>query len=249
METSKLWQYQVRNLGRTFSFYIAIMTGITIFLTVTLMIAFHWQATAIVSWFSATFQVMFVFSLVLLSFQLVSNWRYLLEFGYSRRHLYRQGWQLVLLFSLGWTLLVFAGSLIPGVNQLLIFRLFSFGDYQSWFSINALNLLVICLLNSALIGLIIEVASLLAILQVEFQKKLFLSVLILIYALGATIFILPNAGINSVVVQRVTAVLLGYNASGPDDPLRLLLTTVVIGGVIWFANWKLWLGYESRKIS
>lgn len=246
MGTKLLWQYQLRSLGKTLAAFIAVMMGIALILIAALMTTFHLSVVNILAGFSEVTKVIFIFVLVWLAFQLLQNWRFLIESGYTRQQLFQQGWQLSLLFCLFWTLLVYIGSIIPKLNQMMMFRMFDFADYQHWFGSDLLDTLSVCLLNSELISLIFAVGLLLSILQTRFKRGLFWSTLIMIYLVGIAIFIFSNFAAQAPTIQRIIGNILGYNPSGPDNPLKLISVLLVIDAIIWLGNWQLWRGYESE---
>ncbi len=42
--------------------------------------------------------------------------------------------------------------------------------------------------------------------------------------------------------------LIGYNTSGPDQPVPLLLTGGIFISLLWLINWLLWQRFESERV-
>lgn len=246
MVVNELWQYQTKNWLRQFAWYLGVVLLASTIIAA--LISTFWGITAaadifpVLRWLAMS---VFFWWMMSIAGKMVTNWRFLVECGYQRQRLFVQGTIIALVFSAVWSLLLYLPNLLSSNLQLWIFQYDDFGDYGKTLAAGWPRHFGNYVLTLELVMLIVAVSFLLAIINARFSQPIFVAILIIGFS---AYLLLTNLLSHNEVASQILKRAIGYDPSGPDQPLPLIITGAATIIILWLLNDLLWRGYESRKL-
>lgn len=249
MKVDALWHYQFKKFIVQFGRYILVTVAITTLIMLLITMNWGWVFYVEIIWpiLQSLTLGSFIIWLMYLMLDMVKQWLFLFEAGYSRQRLFKQSLVLDLLFSVSWSLLIYLSGLSSNIRYFWTFSYYYyyFADYAKTLPAGMPRFVGNYLLIFELVVLILTIATFYGIVTVKYRQGVAAVILMIS---GLLPLLISNLASKLPKFQLLINGLIGYNTSGPDQPVPLLVTGGIFISLLWLINWLLWQRFEGERV-